>query len=754
MVQIVHSLLLQVEGHIQHAEDEAEAEMSGDEEEVENLEVSGEGIDIAASMMPLNTSLDITPAMMQNDNSQVKAAVQPMVLLNKVRKGLAKLEEKLQQLQFTSVQTEVDLIKEIKLPAFRQKQAQSGHNGTKSSGKKSHSRLYTKKQQAKLEDWYQLSSRPEFAEIKAMYKVINSDIYCDREVQPEGITSRQIRIWFDNRRAKERTDYLKAKIKDMNTSGMESEALKKLKMDIINEAKSVLDARVTRLRETTQGSTIIIEEGRSVSGGAAEEAPKSSPGASGGQSSSKSSSVKKRLRIDYVASVRKAVKDARDEGRNEDEIRDIRNKAIDLARERLHIPTKSKGVVKSIGNDEVTHVKFKLLKMLEDDAPPEEVADIIELLGSLSIPKPILESTRITRQLKLAIKAYKDVKWLVKDIKSLIEKFSAANADPEPAADAPAAIKRSRVKFSIAQLKQLEKYFIANSHPGKKLLDRICTRLSTPPLQVRDAAPFLPKQVRCWFYKRRAANQPPQALVQDGSVPDGVPSDFSFTEEDVEIEEDDDTEEHSRAATPVSTPKNERDTKGGRIFSSSQLEIISAEYEKTYRPSAASVDELLKVLNVKECRDDERNPFGVTRRQVMTWFSNRRAKERTDFVKSKVKEAIDAGLGTDDVQKVREIADVEIKEKMETRNRSKGTAKRRRESTAPSTSKNQTSSPTTPKQSNDMSHASDTEEDQIMDKDSIEDSQTEEDDEEDDDDEDASVSENDSPSQKRLKLHE
>ncbi|RHY66193.1 hypothetical protein DYB38_009992 [Aphanomyces astaci] len=142
-----------------------------------------------------------------------------LVLLRKLAAGLSQVESLVYTLQYHAVQTEVDLIKDVKYPPnleqrSLEREAKEMHKAklkVKTGG--GASRLYSSAQIAKLEDWYAKSSRPESSEIHAMYRIINSPAYADADLQPEGIAVKQIRIWFDNRRAKERLDYMRIKMK-------------------------------------------------------------------------------------------------------------------------------------------------------------------------------------------------------------------------------------------------------------------------------------------------------------------------------------------------------------------------------------------------------------------------------------------------------------------------------------------------------------------------------------------------------------
>ncbi len=104
----------------------------------------------------------------------------PKVLLRKVVAGLSQLESALYTLQYQSVQTEVDFIKDVKFPPNLEllslekeaKEAAKAKLKVKTGG--GASRLYSSAQIVKLEEWYGKSSRPESSEIQAMYRIINS----------------------------------------------------------------------------------------------------------------------------------------------------------------------------------------------------------------------------------------------------------------------------------------------------------------------------------------------------------------------------------------------------------------------------------------------------------------------------------------------------------------------------------------------------------------------------------------------------
>ncbi|KAH7484121.1 hypothetical protein KRP22_005302 [Phytophthora ramorum] len=699
------------------------------------------------------------------------------VLLRRVRNGLDSMKQLLEQLQVAGIQFEVDFIKETKAapnqdrkPASgsgaRKSQSASGTAGRSASGSKGKSgasRLYSSKQIQKLEEWYQRSSRPESSEIHSMYRIINCPDYADPELQPEGISVKQIRIWFDNRRAKERLDYMRLKMKDISTTDMDADSVKKMKAAYIDEAKEVLEARVSRMRENGQGSGHVVDEAdMALIANTADTAmhgktPKASPLGAGKSNSgllgskdtnegskppsSASGIQKKRIRIDYVASVRKAIKDARDAGKGEEETKALRSAAIERARERLHVPYKNArtGPSKPLGKEEVSHIKLKMLKLLEEDAPAEELTDIIELLLSLIIPRAVLIESGFQRQLELILIAHKDNKELVRQTKKLQEEFqsivengdapgvvaaisgesasgkkrkeksrslllsvdteslpgtpgSSPSSGPTPSPES----RRPRVKFSLAQLVKLEKYFHKEDTPSKKKLDKIAARLngiaSLDPSSDVAQRSIDYKQIRCWFYKRRSANQPPQALSSaDLHIDDAAASSSSSsdTESDDDSKSEKGSKSRAKSKTSTSTPassgakrkaplgddrsnvkrpkkeapgaqpatpsaqaaenkeagviKSDDESAGsihaGRIFNVKQLATIIEEYEKNPRPTVARLEELQKVLNQGDHTDEHSvNALGVTKQRIKTWFSNRRAKERIDLIKMKIKE--------------------------------------------------------------------------------------------------------------------
>lgn len=702
----------------------------------------------------------------QNNSSTTPASEQE-VLLRRVHAGLGSLKQLLEQLQVSGIQFEVDLVREVKtIPSHEDRRASSsgggstrksqasasgaGRSSSGSKGKSGASRLYSSKQIQKLEEWYQRSSRPESSEIQAMYRIINCPEYADPELQPDGIAVKQIRIWFDNRRAKERLDYMRLKMKDISTTDMDADSVKKMKAAYIDEAKEVLEARVSRMRENGQISGHIVDAAdllllQTAGDGPLPKAPKSSPSGSfpdlikdNGETLKPSSATftnpKKRIRIDYVASVRKAVKDARDAGKSEEEIKALRSAAIERARERLHVPYKNArtGPSKPLGKEEVSHIKLKMLKLLEEDAPAEELTDIIELLLSLIIPRAVLIESDFQRQLELILIAHKDNKELVRQTQKLQAEFktivengdsagvmaamagepitgkkrkdksrslllsvdteslpgtpgSSPSSGPTPSPES----RRPRVKFSLQQLIKLEKYFHKEDTPSKKRLDKIAARLNgiaaLDPSSDEAQRSIDYKQIRCWFYKRRSANQPPQALsAADLHGEDALSTSSSDTESDEEksgksrakpkakalltpssgatatkrkLPPSEDNSSAKRTKTegssvvqssPVKTEGASNNEDGaestgsihaGRVFNVKQLATIIEEYEKNPRPSVTRLEELAKVLNQGDHVDARSGAaVGITKQQVKRWFSNRRAKERLDLIKMKIKE--------------------------------------------------------------------------------------------------------------------
>ncbi|TDH67423.1 hypothetical protein CCR75_006319 [Bremia lactucae] len=734
-----------------------------------------------------SVKIDDTPA--SNDNGVFRSDgawsedSEKYMLLRRVHNGLDSLKQLLEQLQVAGIQFEVDRIKEVRAtlsqdrkPAFssstrKQGSGAAGRSASGSKGKSGASRLYSSKQIQKLEEWYQRSSRPESSEIHSMYRIINCPDYADPELQPEGISVKRIRIWFDNRRAKERLEYMRLKMKDISTTDMDADSVKKMKAAYIDEAKEVLEARVSRMRENGQGSCHVVDEAdmaliaNIIEPSMLDIGPKSSSHGAGKAissllstskdgsdripTSSGPSTQKKRIRIGYVASVRKAMKEARDAGKNEEETKVLRTAAMDRARERLHVPYKNArtGPSKPLGKDEISHIKMKMLKLLEEDAPAEELTDIIELLLTLIIPRAVLIDSGMQRQLELVLIAHKDNKELVRQTKKLQEEFqsivengdspsvmaamsgeatssknrkeqsrslllsvdtehlpgtpgSSPNSGPTPSPES----RRPRVKFSLAQLVKLEKYFHKEDTPSKKKLDKIAARLNgiacMDPSSDAAQRSIDYKQIRCWFYKRRSANQPPQALSGTDLHIDKAASSSSSssdTESDNDSKSDrifmtstsskakglafvpsgttakrkapfaDDDRHMSKRpkkeiffGQPASTKfpitettaflanKNDENSDSsmqkGRIFNVKQLATIIEEYEKNPRPTDARLEDLQKLLN----KDDHMNEQAgdgvcVTKQQIKMWFSSRRAKERLDLINMKYNET-QAGL--------------------------------------------------------------------------------------------------------------
>ncbi|OQR91898.1 hypothetical protein THRCLA_08849 [Thraustotheca clavata] len=575
----------------------------------------------------------------QEDEIVDDDAAPSVVLLRKVLSAMSTLESSLYTLQYQSIQNEVDFIKDIKFPSDPEtknvekeaKDAAKAKLKVKTGG--GASRLYTSAQIQKLEEWYSKSSRPESSEIQAMYRIINAPQYADTDLQPEGIAVKQIRIWFDNRRAKERLDYMRMKMKEEDTSNMDSEEIKKLKASYIDEAKEVLEARVAKMRETSAGAMEIVEEAEKVALEPTSTIGDSSVDASPIIETKKKAAPpaqksKQRLRMDHVASVRKACRLAKEQGLrqfiDEEETKEIRAKAMQAARERLFYNGKAVGS-HPLTKEEVTDFKFKLLKLVEEDAPAESCMDIIELLLSVDIPAQVLVDTRLDRQLKLVAKSHQDNKELVKlatrlsdNIQSIIlavdeqGPMPIVEEKPSAAGDAPKIV---RAKFSVDQLRLLEKAFLINEAPDKDQLLKLRARMN----KVSGDSSSDYKQLRCWFYKRKAAGHPPSTLVDalaSGEVK-------SLDEEDSEGDES--FMEKIVTATPQTAPTAARKTKSqGRIFSEKQLQVLHATYEANSRPDASVFDTLQEKMNVLS--EDDTNV--ITKRQLKNWFSNRRAKDQ------------------------------------------------------------------------------------------------------------------------------
>ncbi|OQR95167.1 hypothetical protein ACHHYP_00248 [Achlya hypogyna] len=551
------------------------------------------------------------------------------VLLRKVLAGLSTLESALYTMQYQSVQTEVDFIKDVKFPPNLEmktlekeaKEAAKAKLKVKTGG--GASRLYSSAQIQKLEEWYSKSSRPESSEIQAMYRIINAPQYADAELQPEGIAVKQIRIWFDNRRAKERLDYMRMKMKDEDTSNLDNEDIKKLKAAYIDEAKEVLEARVAKMRETSAGAMEIVEEAEQLAlePSAAPVEVEAVVDSSKRKPAAAAPKAKQRLRMDHVASVRKACRLAREQGLSEEEIKEIRAKAMQAARDRLFFNGKALGA-HPLTKDEVTDLKFKLLKLVEEDAPAEACIDILELLLSVDIPAQVLVDTRLDRQLKLVAKSHQENKELVKlatKLSDSIQSVVAAVDDsvPPPAEEKPvseakeAAPKVARAKFNVAQLRLLEKAYMLNDAPDKDQLLRLRAKMN----KASGEASSDYKQLRCWFYKRKAAGHPPNALAEALAAGDVKPMDEEDSEGDDVVLDDDKV---------ASLPAARKSKVQGRIFSDKQLQVLHAAYDASPRPEASVFDELQDQMNLLS--EEESAP--ITKRQLKNWFSNRRAKDQ------------------------------------------------------------------------------------------------------------------------------
>ncbi|RLO04126.1 hypothetical protein DYB28_002423 [Aphanomyces astaci] len=217
--------------------------------------------------------------------------------------------------------------------------------------------------------------------------------------------------------------------------------------------------------------------------------------------------AKQRLRMDHVASVRKAVKMAREAGLSEDEIKDERSRAIQLARDRLYMNGKPLGP-HPLNKDQVTHLKLQLLKLVEDDAAPECVMDILELLLSVELPVPVLLDTRLDRQLRLVAKAHQHNKDVVRLASKLSEVIQATT-------DAYYQASSCQVEFSLDQVETLERAFHENDSPDQDTMVQLASTLN----EGDPSAPLDYKHVRSWFYKRKAAGHPlPDGHVSDHGV--------------------------------------------------------------------------------------------------------------------------------------------------------------------------------------------------------------------------------------------
>ncbi|EQC42128.1 hypothetical protein SDRG_00968 [Saprolegnia diclina VS20] len=558
------------------------------------------------------------------------------VLLRKVLAGLSTLESALYTVQYQSVQTEVDFIKDVKFPPNLEmknlekeaKEAAKAKLKVKTGG--GASRLYSSAQIQKLEEWYSKSSRPESSEIQAMYRIINAAQYADPELQPEGIAVKQIRIWFDNRRAKERLDYMRLKMKDEDTSNLDNEDIKKLRAAYIDEAKEVLEARVAKMRETSAGAMEIVEEAEqlalepSASATFPAAEPDAAPEVAKRKAPAPATKSKQRLRMDHVASVRKACRLAREQGLSEEEVKEIRAKAMQAARDRLFYNGKALGS-HPLTKDEVTDLKFKLLKLVEEDAPAEACIDILELLLSVDIPAQVLVDTRLDRQLKLVAKSHQENKELVKlatklsdTIQAVIAAADDPNAMPALVDTTPSEVKEAaptkivRAKFNVAQLRLLEKAYNLNDAPDKDQLLKL--RMKMNKVSGESSSDY--KQLRCWFYKRKAAGHAPNALTEALAAGDVKPMDEDDSEGD-ELPLDEE-----KPPAPVSTARKSKVQ--GRIFSDKQLQVLHAAYDASPRPEASVFDELQDQMNILS--EDETS--AITKRQLKNWFSNRRAKDQ------------------------------------------------------------------------------------------------------------------------------
>ncbi|KAF0685936.1 Aste57867_22254 [Aphanomyces stellatus] len=665
MLTLAHGLKQDVEAHLGIKKDDGHPRGRHDGDDSDDVAMDDDENDDEGGAVDAPSSAAATPS---------------GVLLRKLAAGLSQLESLIYTLQYHAVQTEVELIKDVKFPPNLEqkslereaKEMQKAKLKVKTGG--GASRLYSSAQIAKLEEWYGKSSRPESSEIQAMYRIINAPAYADAELQPEGIAVKQIRIWFDNRRAKERLDYMRIKMKDVDTSSMDSEAVKKMKAAYIDEAKEVLEARVAKMRETSTGAMDIMEEAEQLiaepmlQGDTIETSSPASHGVSAASPDQvKKTKAKQRLRMDHVASVRKAVKVAREMGLSEEEIKEERSKAIQAARDRLYVNGKPLGG-HPLTKDEVTHLKFQLLKLLEEDAPAESCMDILELLLSVELPAHVLLDTRLDRQLRLVSKAHQENKEVVKLATKLSDHIQAIVTDSPAAAmlapdDKPLPLvddvhsgkedkagKASRVKFTVDQLLVLEKAFQQNEAPDKDALVKLSAQLSKSSASGEPSHDY--KQLRCWFYKRKAAGHPPSALADalagDSGSKDGGGS-FSDVESDKDYDDDGRNDDEK-----IVVKKEKASKPNGRIFNDKQIGLLNAAYDANMRPESAVMDQLQDQLN------EESGDVAITKRQLKTWFSNKRAKDRQDFVKQRVKEAQAAGV--DDLDAVKEAADLEYRE--------------------------------------------------------------------------------------------
>ncbi|RHY73645.1 hypothetical protein DYB38_002449, partial [Aphanomyces astaci] len=106
-----------------------------------------------------------------------------------------------------------------------------------------------------------------------------------------------------------------------------------------------------------------------------------------------------------------------------------------------------------LNKDQVTHLKLQLLKLVEDDAAPECVMDILELLLSVELPVPVLLDTRLDRQLRLVAKAHQHNKDVVRLASKLSEVIQATT-------DVYYQASSCQVEFSLDQVETLERAYI------------------------------------------------------------------------------------------------------------------------------------------------------------------------------------------------------------------------------------------------------------------------------------------------------
>lgn len=156
--------------------------------------------------------------------------------------------------------------------------------------------------------------------------------------------------------------------------------------------------------------------------------------------------------------------------------------------------------------------------------------------------------------------------------------------------------------------------------------------------------------------------------------------------------------------------KPKKDTKqGGRVFNIKQLSFIIKEYDHDPKPTVAKIEEISKVMNSPDFIEDDGAYAPIASRQVKTWFSNRRAKERTDYVKARLKEAQESGVSKDEIDKVKTEAEAEHREILN--KRSKG---RKRKASSISSSKSGSTASSTPSRpkSPESNNGSETEDDE------------------------------------------